>query len=80
MTMTSKTISVTEDVYNDLMRSKGKEESFSEFFTRILQIQHKSLDESFNAWKLTNDERACFNDDQNRKERRWKASDPGVRP
>lgn len=80
MTMASKTISVTEDVYNDLMRAKGKEESFSEFFTRILQIQRKSLDESFNAWKLTSDELVCFNDVQNRKERRWRASDPGVRP
>ena len=80
MTMTSKTISVTEDIYNELMRVKGKTESFSEFFARILQTQRKSLDESFGSWKLTSDELACFDDIQNRKERRWKQSDLGVRP
>jgi predicted CopG family antitoxin len=80
MTMTSKTISVTEDVYNDLMRAKGKNESFSEFFTRMLQSQRKSLDESFGAWKLTSDEVAWFTDVQHRDGRRWRHIEPGVLP
>jgi predicted CopG family antitoxin len=60
--MVSKTISVTEDVYNELLRAKGKNESFSEFFTRMLSEQRKNLEESFGTWKLTSDELACFED------------------
>jgi predicted CopG family antitoxin len=76
--MGSKTISVTEDVYNELMRIKGKTESFSEFFTRMLNLQRQSLEESFNTWKLSSDELACFKDIHQREGRRWKSTDAGV--
>jgi predicted CopG family antitoxin len=76
--MTSKTISVTEDVYDELMRAKGKTESFSEFFTRMMNLQRQSLEESFGTWKLTSDELACFNDIHQREGRRWRSIDAGV--
>ncbi len=78
--MVSKTISVTEDVYNELLRVKGRDESFSEFFTRILKEQRKNLDASFGTWKLTSDELACFKDIHQREGRRWKSIDMGVEP
>ena len=37
--MTSKNISITEDVYKKLMKIKREKESFSELFLRLLKIQ-----------------------------------------
>ena len=48
--MTSKNISITEDVYNKLIKIKGQNESFSELFLRLLNIQKRSLVKSFGAW------------------------------
>ena len=78
MRMTAKTISVTEDVYNELMKYKGRDESFSEFFKRLLNLQRQSLEKSFGAWKLTKDEENLFSDVAQRSARRWKRPEIGV--
>lgn len=51
--MTSKNISITEDVYNKLLKIKRDNESFSELFLRLLKIQKNTLEKSFGAWSLS---------------------------
>lgn len=55
--MASKTISVTEDVYERLVRVKRDNESFSQFFTRLLDQQRENLKRMFGAWDLSPEER-----------------------
>ncbi len=70
--MVSKTISVTEDVYNKLLKIKGEDESFSQFFLRLLTLYHQNLEKSFGAWKLTTEEKdQIWNDLMKRPDRRW---------
>jgi len=54
--MTSKNISITEDVYNKLLKIKREDESFSELFLRLLKIQKNTLEKSFGAWDLSEEE------------------------
>jgi len=54
--MTSKNISITEDVYNKLLKIKHDDESFSELFLRLLKIQKNTLEKSFGAWDLSEEE------------------------
>ena len=54
--MTSKNISITEDVYNKLLKIKRDDESFSELFLRLLKIQKNTLEKSFGAWNLSEEE------------------------
>ena len=54
--MTSKNISITEDVYNKLLKIKRDNESFSELFLRLLKIQKNTLEKSFGAWDLLEEE------------------------
>jgi predicted CopG family antitoxin len=54
--MTSKNISITEDVYNKLLKIKREDESFSELFLRLLKIQKTTLEKSFGAWNLSKEE------------------------
>ncbi len=54
--MTSKNISITEDVYNKLLKIKRDNESFSELFLRLLKIQKITLEKSFGAWDISNKE------------------------
>ena len=70
--MTSKNISITEEVYNKLMKIKGDKESFSELFLRILKIQQNNIEKTFGAWNLTNKEKKEIWDDLiKRPGRRW---------
>ena len=69
--MTSKNISITEDVYNKLLKIKRKDESFSELFLRLLKIQKNSLEKSFGAWKLSEEEKEVWQDLTTRKGRSW---------
>ena len=70
--MVSKTISVTEDMYNKLLEIKGEDESFSQFFLRLLTLYHQKLEKSFGAWKLTTAEKnQIWNDLMKRPSRRW---------
>ncbi|MHA1106143.1 MAG: antitoxin VapB family protein [Promethearchaeota archaeon] len=54
--MTSKNISITQDVYNKLLKIKLETESFSELFLRLLKIQKHTLEKSFGAWDLSEEE------------------------
>ena len=54
--MTSKNISITEDVYNKLLKIKREKESFSELFLRLLKIQKSTLEKSFGTWDLSEEE------------------------
>ena len=55
--MTSKNISITEEVYNKLLKIKRDKESFTELFLRLLKIQKNTLERSFGAWKLSEEEK-----------------------
>ncbi len=74
--MTSKNISITEEVYKKLMKIKGKNESFSELFLRLLKIQKSKMEKSFGAWNLSEKEKnEIWDDITNRPGRIWKKSE-----
>lgn len=76
--MTSKNISITEEVYKKLMKIKGENESFSELFLRLLRIQKNNMEKTFGAWDLSKEERSeIWEDISNRSGRSWKRSDLG---
>ena len=76
--MTSKTISITEEVYNELVKIKGESESFSQLFTRILEAHKFNIEKSFGSWDLTEEEKATIWDDiEHRPGRQWKHSKKG---
>jgi len=76
--MTSKNISITEDVYKKLMKIKRENESFSELFLRLLKIQKIKMEKSFGTWNLSAKEKSeIWNDIGNRPGRRWKNSEIG---
>ena len=76
--MTSKNISITEDVYKKLLKIKGENESFSELFLRLLRIQKNKKEKSFGTWNLSNKEKVEIWDDiLNRPGRSWKRSGTG---
>lgn len=71
--MTSKNISITEDVYNKLLKIKKEDESFSELFLRLLKIQKVKLDNCFGAWNLSEEEKIdIWSDISSRSGRNWK--------
>jgi predicted CopG family antitoxin len=73
--MTSKNISITEDVYKKLIKIKKENESFSELFLRLLKIQKTKIEESFGTWKLSKKEKEdIWNDITDRSGRNWKKS------
>ena len=73
--MTSKNISITEDVYNKLLKIKRDNESFSELFLRLLKIQKNTLEKSFGAWNLSEvEEKEIWAELSNRKARTWNKS------
>ena len=78
--MTSKNISITEDVYNKLQEIKGEGESFSELFLRLLRVQKFNIEKTFGSWNLSKEEKKEIWDDIcNRPGRRWNKSDIGDR-
>ena len=71
--MTSKNISITEEVYNKLMKIKKENESFSELFLRLLRIQKHNIEKSFGSRNLTEKEKKeIWEDIHNRPGRHWK--------
>jgi len=54
--MTSKNISITEEVYNKLMKIKRENESFSELFLRLLRVQKINFEKAFWTWDLSEEE------------------------
>ena len=76
--MTSKNISITEDIYKKLMKIKGENESFSELFLRLLRIQKNNMEKTFGAWNLSKKEKSeIWEDISNRTGRSWKRSEMG---
>lgn len=76
--MTSKNISITEEVYKKLMKIKRENESFSELFLRLLRIQKVNMEKSFGAWNLSEKEKSEIWDNiTNRSGRSWKRSGVG---
>lgn len=73
--MTSKNISITEDVYNKLLKVKKDNESFSELFLRLLKIQRIKLEKCFGAWNLSEEESYTLGDITIRSGRDWKKPD-----
>jgi predicted CopG family antitoxin len=70
--MTSKNISITEEVYNKLKKIKREGESFSELFLRLLNSQKGNLEEIFGTWDLTEEEkREIWDPLTKRKGRSW---------
>ena len=61
--MGSKNISITEDVYNRLMRIKGENESFSELFLKLLKMQKIHMENFFGLWDLSKEEKHDIWDD-----------------
>lgn len=71
--MTSKNISITEEVYNKLLKIKKEDESFSELFLRLLKIQKFKLENCFGAWNLSEEEeKEIWRDITSRSGRNWK--------
>ncbi|MBD3230668.1 MAG: hypothetical protein GF329_20990 [Candidatus Lokiarchaeota archaeon] len=71
--MTSKNISITEDVYNKLVKLKGETESFSELILRLIKSQKTNIEKSFGAWNLSKRElKEVWADINNRPGRVWK--------
>jgi len=55
--MASKTITITEDVYQLLKKVKKKDESFSELLRRLaLQINGQKLEAFFGLWTINDQE------------------------
>ncbi|MFO8020226.1 MAG: antitoxin VapB family protein [Promethearchaeia archaeon] len=70
--MASKNISIKEDVYKKLLKIKRENESFSDLLLRLLKNQKTSLEKSFGAWDLSENERKeIWNDLTNRSGRQW---------
>ena len=70
--MTSKTISITEEVYNELIKFKDERESFSQFFLRILKQYKQNIQNCFGTWNLSEKEKSeIWNDIMKRPGRRW---------
>ena len=70
--MASKNISITEEVYEKLVRIKKDNESFSELFIRLLRIQRTALEKTFGSWDLTEEEKSeIWGDIINRPGRKW---------
>jgi len=75
--MTSKNISITEEVYNKLMKIKRENES-SELFLRLLSVQKINFEKTFGAWNLNEKEsKEIWSDITNRPGRKWKKTDIG---
>ena len=70
--MTSKTISITEEIYNRLVALKDEKESFSQLFHRMIELYQKNLKDCFGAWKMSeNDYKAIWDDIADRSGRKW---------
>lgn len=51
-----KTLTIKEEVYEKLMKAKGKEESFSDFLERTVSKEKPDLMKFYGAWKMSKEE------------------------
>lgn len=68
--MTTKTISITEDVYNILILEKQKGESFSDVISRLVKRRSR-LSDSFGRWKMTDEEIEEFQSELKKMWQEW---------
>ncbi len=68
--MTTKTISITEDVYNILILEKQKGESFSDVISRLVKRRSR-LSDSFGKWKMTDEEIEEFQSELKKMWQEW---------
>jgi predicted CopG family antitoxin len=61
--MSTKTISITEDVYNMLVLEKEENESFSDVVSRLVKRRSK-LSDSFGKWEMTDEQVQKFKSDE----------------
>ena len=72
MKMASKTISITEEIYNRLVKLKDENESFSQLFKRMIEVYHQNLKDCYGAWKISDEDYSTIWEDlTNRKGRKW---------
>ena len=72
MIMTSKTISITEEIYNRLKKLKDEKESFSQLFQRMIEVYHHNLTDCYGAWEISDEDYSkIWEDITHRKGRKW---------
>jgi predicted CopG family antitoxin len=69
--MSTKTISITKDVYDMLLVEKEEDESFSDVISRIVKRRSK-LSDSFGKWEMTNEEIQKFKSELHNMWQEWK--------
>ena len=70
--MTSKTISITEEIYDRLNTLKVENESFSQLFQRMIDLYQTNLTECFGAWKISSEDyESLWKDITLRPGRKW---------
>ncbi|MHA2001856.1 MAG: antitoxin VapB family protein [Promethearchaeota archaeon] len=70
--MTSKTISITAEVYNRLVKLKDEKESFSQLFQRMLEVYNQNLKDCYGAWKISDEDYSIIWEDiTHRRGRKW---------
>jgi predicted CopG family antitoxin len=76
--MASKTISITDVVYEKLSKIKGKDESFSELFIRMIDLYHQNQEKCFGSWNLSlTEKKEIWDPIITRPERKWHKVDFG---
>ena len=68
--MSTKTISITEDVYNMLLLEKQEGESFSDVISRLVKRRSR-LSDSFGKWKITDEEIEGFESELRKMWQEW---------
>jgi predicted CopG family antitoxin len=69
--MSTKTISITKDIYDMLLVEKEKDESFSDVISRIVKRRSK-LSNSFGKWEMTDEEIQKFKSELHNMWQEWK--------
>jgi predicted CopG family antitoxin len=69
----TKKINISEAVYQELLKVKNENESFSELFMRLIFSQKQRVEKLFGSWNLTEEEKADIWDKIcNKEARNWK--------
>ncbi|MBU7046909.1 MAG: antitoxin [Theionarchaea archaeon] len=68
--MSTKTISITEDVYNMLVLEKEENESFSDVVSRLVKRRSK-LSDSFGKWEMTDEQVQKFKSELHKMWQEW---------
>ena len=68
--MSTKTISITKDVYDMLLVEKEKDESFSDVIARLVKRRSK-LSDSFGKWEITDEEIQKFTSELHNMWKEW---------